>query len=83
MASQDDEVISVDGKGCYAIYILYRGLCSESARNMTRPDEQPIATVAADIRNEEGLDGRYSGGNHNSFDPLKVIQEESSLKPNP
>ena len=49
---------------------------------MTRPDEQPIATVAADIRNE-GLDGRYSGGNHNRFGPLKVIQEEPSLKPNP
>jgi hypothetical protein len=50
---------------------------------MTRPDEQPIATVAADIQNNEGLDGRYSGGNHNRFDPLKVIQEEPSLKPNP
>jgi hypothetical protein len=49
---------------------------------MTRPDEQPIATVSADIQNKEGLDGRYSGGNHNRFDPLKVIQEEPSLKPN-
>lgn len=50
---------------------------------MTRPDEQPIAAVAADIRNEEVLDGRYSGGNHNNFDPLKVIQEERSHKPSP
>mgnify|MGYP006902570478 CR=1 FL=1 len=66
-----------------AIYTLERGLCSESARNMTQPDGRPIATVAADIRNEEGSNGRYSGGNHNTFDPLKVIQEKSSLKPNP
>jgi hypothetical protein len=50
---------------------------------MTRPDEQPIATVSADIQNKEGPDGRYSGGNHNKFDPLKVIQEDESLKPNP
>lgn len=50
---------------------------------MTRPDEQPIATVATDIRNKEGSDGRYSRGNHNRFDPIKVIQEESSLKPSP
>lgn len=50
---------------------------------MTRPNELPSATVAADTQNKEGSDGRYSGGNHNRFDPLKVIQEESSLKPNP
>jgi hypothetical protein len=34
-------------------------------------------------KKEKGVNGRYSGGNHNRFDPLNVIQEDPSLKPNP
>jgi hypothetical protein len=59
------------------------GLCYESERYMTRPDEQAVANVIAYIAKREGSTGRYSEDNHKSFSPLHVIQEKSSLNPYP
>ena len=46
------------------------GLCSVSARNMIRPDEQAIARFVEDIAKRKDSVGRYSAGNQRRLTPL-------------
>lgn len=46
------------------------GLFPESDMNVTRPDEQQIATVVADMANRECRIGRYSTGKNRRLTPL-------------